>query len=60
MQGLHRKRGTHFNRLLFTFKGTIEEVINDVYQTSGQLLHNPVNMYTNKRYINSEIVPILA
>jgi hypothetical protein len=32
MQGLHRKRGTHFNRLLFTFKGTIEEVINDVYQ----------------------------
>lgn len=32
MQGLHRKRDAHFNRLLFAFKGTIEEVINDVYQ----------------------------
>ena len=32
MQGLHRKRGAYFNRLLFAFKGTIEEVINDVYQ----------------------------
>ena len=31
MQGLHRKRGTHFNRLPFAFKGTIEEVINDVF-----------------------------
>ena len=32
MQDCIEKRGTHFNRLLFTFKGTIEEVINDVYQ----------------------------